>query len=166
VVYSSAPLVADGKVAGRVVVFRDVTERKRAGERLRASEARMQAILTTAADAIITMDNRGIIQSANPASERMFGYAADEMVGHNVELIMPSPYREEHYGYLRRYLQTGEKRIIGAGRELLARRKDGSVFPIHLVVSETEERKLFTGILRDMTEYKRLERVVVAAASK
>ena len=165
-VYSSAPLVADGKVAGRVVVFRDATERKRAEERLRASEARMQAILTTAGDAIITMNIDGIIQSANPASERMFGYTAAEMIGHNVALLMPSPYREEHDGYLRRYLQTGEKRIIGAGRELLARRKDGSVFPIHLVVSETEERKLFTGILRDMTEYKRLEREVVEVASK
>jgi PAS domain S-box-containing protein len=166
VVYSSAPLVTDGKVVGQVVVFRDVTERKRAEEKVRRSEARMQAILTTAADAIITMDIHGIIRSVNPASARMFGYAADEMVGHNVELIMPSPYRDEHDGYLRRYLQTGEKHIIGAGRELLARRKDGSTFPMHLVVSETEERKLFTGILRDMTEYKRLEREVVEVASK
>jgi PAS domain S-box-containing protein len=166
VVSTSAPLVTDDKVAGLVVVFRDVTERKRAEEKVHRSEARMQAILTTAADAIITMDIHGIIQSVNPASARMFGYAADEMVGHNVGLIIPSPYREEHDGYLRRYLQTREKHIIGVGRELLARRKDGSVFPMHLVVSETEARKLFTGILRDMTEYKRLEREVVEAASK
>jgi PAS domain S-box-containing protein len=166
VVYTSAPLVTDGKVAGLVVVFRDVTERKRAEEKARRSEARMQAILTTAADAIVTMDMHGIIESVNPASEQMFGYAAAEMVGHNVGLLMPSPYREEHDGYLRRYLQTGEKHIIGAGREVLARRKDGSVFPMHLVVSETEERKLFTGILRDMTEYKRLEREVVEVACK
>jgi PAS domain S-box-containing protein len=166
VIYSSAPLVTDGKVAGLVVVFRDVTERKHAEEKVHRSEARMQAILTTAADAIITMDLHGIIRSVNPASARMFGYAANEMVGHNVGLIMPSPYREDHDGYLRRYLQTGEKRIIGAGRELLGQRKNGSVFPMHLVVSETEERKLFTGILRDMTEYKRLEREVVEVASK
>jgi len=165
VVYSSALLVTGGKIAGHVVVFRDVTDRKQAEAKLRESEARMQAILTTAADAIITMEIHGIIRSVNPASERMFGYTADEMVGHNVGLIMPSPYREEHDGYLGRYLQTGEKHILGAGRELLARRKDGSLFPIHLVVSEIEERKLFTGILRDMTEYKRLEREVVEAAT-
>src|SRR6516165_2133051 len=165
VVYTSAPLVTDGKVAGLVVVFRDVTERKRAEEKVHRSEARMQAILTTAADAIITMDMHGIIQSVNPASARMFGYGAAEMVGQNVGLIMPSPYREEHDGYLRRYLQTGNKHIIGASRELYARRKDGSTFPIHLTVSEIEERKLFTGILHDMTEYKRLERDAVETAS-
>jgi PAS domain S-box-containing protein len=165
VVYSSAPLVSGGKVVGLVVVFRDVTDRKRAEARLRESEARMQAILNTAADAIITMDIHGMIQSVNPASARMFGYGAAEMVGQNVELIMPSPYREEHDGYLRRYLQTGNKHVIGASRELYARRKDGSIFPIHLTVSEIEERKLFTGILRDITEYKRLERDVLETAS-
>jgi PAS domain S-box-containing protein len=126
----------------------------------------MQAILNTATDAIITMDIHGIIQSVNPASERMFGYAAAEMVGQNVGLIMPSPYREDHDGYLRQYLQTGNKHIIGASRELYAQRKDGSIFPIHLTVSEIEERKLFTGMLRDVTEHKRLEREVVEAASK
>jgi PAS domain S-box-containing protein len=166
VVYTTAPLVTDGKVAGQVVVFRDVTDRKRAEQKLREGEARMQAILTTAADAIITMDIHGVIQSANPASERMFGYAPDEMVGLNVGLLMPSPYREEHDGYLRRYLQTGNKHIIGGSRELYARRKDGSTFPMHLTVSEIEQRKLFTGILREMTEYKRLEREVLEAASK
>jgi PAS domain S-box-containing protein len=96
----------------------------------------------------------------------MFGYAAAEMIGYNVGLLMPLPYREEHDVYLRRYLQTGEKHIIGGGRELEARRKDGSIFPIHLVVSEIEERKLFTGILRDMTEFKQLEREVVDVASQ
>jgi PAS domain S-box-containing protein len=126
----------------------------------------MQAILNTATDAIITMDIHGIIQSVNPASARMFGYAAGEMVGQNVRLIMPSPYREEHDSYLRRYLQTGNKHLIGASRELYARRKDGSIFPMHLTVSEIEERKLFTGILRDMTVYKRLEREVLEVASK
>jgi PAS domain S-box-containing protein len=155
-----------GEFTGYIGSCIDITERKRAEERLRASEARMQAILNTASDAIITMDIHGIIQSVNPASAQMFGYAVDEMVGHNVGLIMPSPYREEHDGYLRRYQQTGEKRIIGARRELLARRKDGSTFPIDLVVSETEERTLFTGILRDMTEHKRLERELVEVASQ
>jgi PAS domain S-box-containing protein len=166
VVYSSAPLVTEGKVAGRVVVFRDATDRKRDEERLRQSETRMQAVLNTAADAIVTMDIHGMIRSVNPASERMFGYTAAEMIGHNVGLLMPSPYRDEHDRYLTRYLQTGEKHIIGVGRELEARRKDGSIFPMHLVVSEIEDRKLFTGILRDMTHYKRLEREVMEVASQ
>jgi PAS domain S-box-containing protein len=95
----------------------------------------------------------------------MFGYSAAEMVGHNVGLIMPSPYQQEHDGYLTRYLQTGQKHIIGVGRELEARRKDGSIFPMHLVVSEIEDRKLFTGILRDMTQYKRLEQEVLDVAT-
>jgi PAS domain S-box-containing protein len=166
VVYSSSPLVSGGKVVGMVVVFRDVIDRKEAEARLRESEARMQALLDTAADAIITMDIHGMIRSVNPASERMFGYAGAEMVGRNVGLLMPSPYREEHDRYLTRYLQTGQKHIIGTGRELEARRKDGSMFPIHLVVSEIEDRKLFTGILRDMTDFKRLEREVVEVASQ
>jgi PAS domain S-box-containing protein len=166
VVLTSAPLIYGSKVAGLVVVFRDLTDRKRDEGRLRQGEARMQAILNTAADAIITMDIHGMVQSVNPAGERMFGYAAAEMIGHNVGLLMPSPYREEHDGYLTRYLQTGERHIIGVGRDLEARRKDGSIFPVHLVVSELEDRKLFTGILRDMTEYKRLERAVVEIASQ
>jgi PAS domain S-box-containing protein len=156
----------NGEFTGYIGSCVDITDRKRAEERLRASESRMQAILNSAADAIITMDIHGIIKSVNPASERMFGYAAAEMVGHNVGLVMPSPYREEHDGYLRRYLQTGEKHIIGARRELYARRKDGSIFTVHLAVSETEERKVFTGILRDMTEYKQMERELVQVASR
>jgi PAS domain S-box-containing protein len=164
---NTAPLLDEhGTVRGVVGAYMDISERMRAEKKVRQSEARMQAILSTAADAIITMNIHGIIQSVNPASERMFGYVAAEMVGQNVELIMPSPYREEHDGYLRRYLHAGEKHIIGVGRELFARRKDGSIFPMHLVVSEIEERKLFTGILRDMTEYKRLERAVVEVASE
>jgi PAS domain S-box-containing protein len=156
---------SDGQVTTLSGVAIDVTERKRGEQDLRASEERMRAILDTAMDAIITMDIHGTILSVNPASERMFGYSAAEMIGHNVGLLMPSPYREEHDGYLRRYEKTGKKQIIGAGRELEARRKDGSIFPMHLVVSEIEARKLFTGILRDMTEYKRLEREVVEIAA-
>jgi PAS domain S-box-containing protein len=164
---NTAPLLDEcGAVRGVVGAYMDISARKRAEENLRESEARMQAIMNTAADAIITMDIHGMIHSVNPASERMFGYAAAEMVGHNVGLLMPSPYRDEHDGYLKRYLETGEKHIIGGSRELEGRRKDGSTFPIHLVVSEIEDRKLFTGVLRDMTQYKRLEREVVEIASK
>lgn len=157
---------ASGEFTGYIGSCVDITDRKRAEEALLHSEARMQAILNTATDAIITMDIQGVIQSVNPACERMFGYAAAEMVGHNVRVIMPSPYWEEHDGYLSRYLQTGERHIVGAGRELFARRKDGTIFPMHLAVSEIEDRQLFTGILRDMTEYKQMERELVDVASR
>jgi PAS domain S-box-containing protein len=166
VVLSASPLVSDGKVSGQVVVFRDVTDRKRAEERLRQSEARTQAILTSAADAIITIDYGGIIQSVNPAAERMFGYAAAEMVGQNVNLLMPSPHREAHDGYISRYLRTGEKHIIGINRETVGRRKDGSVFPVDLAVSEIPQLKHFTGIHRDLTERKQLERELVEVVSQ
>jgi PAS domain S-box-containing protein len=166
VVYSCAPILSEGKAAGLVIVFRDMTERKRAEEKRRESEAHVQAILNTAADAIITIDSHGIIRSVNPASERLFGYAAAEMINDNVNLLMPSPYREEHDNYLTRYLQTGEKHIIGIGREIQGRRKDGSIFPMHVAVSQTEDGKFFTGIVRDMTEYKRLEREILEIAAQ
>ena len=120
---------------------------------LRDSEARTQAILHTAVDGIITIDDRGIVESFNPAAERLFGYTADEVVGQNISMLMPSPYREEHDGYLARYLQTGEPHIIGIGREVHARRRDGTTFPISLAVSEVRlaGRRMFTGIVHDLT---------------
>lgn len=143
----------------------DITERKAAESALHASEERLRAILNTVADAIITIDQRGIIASVNSATERMFGYAAAEMIGQNVSMLMPSPYREAHDGYMAKYAQTGEKHIIGFSREIYARRKDGTVFPTDLAVAEIEHLKLFTGIHRDLTERKQLEREVVGAAS-
>jgi PAS domain S-box-containing protein len=119
----------------------------------------LRAILDTAVDAFITIDERGTVESFNPAAERLFGYAAAEVVGQNVRLLMPSPYAEEHDGYLRRYLATGERRIIGIGREVVARRKDGSTFPIDLAVGEAviDGQRVFTGVVRDLTERKRAE---------
>jgi two-component system CheB/CheR fusion protein len=170
---------SDGKVVSASVTGRDITERKRAEETLRRNEeqfklmaehasdreARLAAILNTAADAIITIDVRGAIQSVNAAAERMFGYAAIEMIGQNVKTLMPAPYRYEHDRYLARYLQTGEKHIIGTGREVEGRRKDGSTFPVDLAVSEVGHLKLFTGLLRDISRRKELEREVVEIAS-
>ena len=110
-------------------------------------------------DGIVTIDDRGMVDSFNPAAERQFGYRADEVVGKNVSMLMPEPYRTEHDDYLARYLITGERRIIGIGRELEGRRKDGSLFPMELAVSEAVlgDRLLFTGIIRDITERKKAE---------
>jgi PAS domain S-box-containing protein len=112
----------------------------------RSSEARLAAVLETAVDAIITIDQHGIVQSVNPATERMFGLRAEQIVGRNVSMLMPAPYALEHDGYMERYLRSGERRIIGIGREVAARRGDGSVFPVDLAVSEVQPGKLFTGI--------------------
>lgn len=155
---------------------RDITEQKRAHalleyeiqqrtDALRKSQEQLAAVLHTAADAIITINATGIIQSVNTATERMFGYTAGEMIGQNVKILMPAPYREEHDRYLTNYDKTGVKKIIGIGREALARRKDGSIFPVDLAVSEVDHLKLFTGILRDITRRKELEREVVEIAS-
>ncbi len=123
---------------------------------LRDSEERLRAIVSTAVDAIITICQDGIIESFNPAAERMFGYRAAEAIGRNVNLLMPSPHHEQHDGYISRYLETGEAKIIGIGREVLARRKDGSTFPVDLAVSEHEhgKKRRFTGIIRDISQQK------------
>lgn len=124
---------------------------------LNQSEEQLRAVLNTAVDAIITIDRRGHIVSVNPATLKMFGYSEEELAGQNVKMLMPSPYHEEHDGYLQRYHETGEKRIIGIGREVVGQRKDGSTLPVELAVSEMPELGLYTGILRDVTERKRYE---------
>ena len=139
---------------GRLLwLVRDITARKQAEAGLRDSEARQHAILQTAVDGIITIDERGIVESFNPGAERLFGYSAEEVIGQNISILMPAPYREEHDSYLARYLQTGEPHIIGIGREVRAQRRDGTTFPIALAVSEMhlDGRRMFTGIVHDLT---------------
>lgn len=128
-------------------------------KRVEAGEARMRVILDTATDAIITIDSAGLIQSFNPAAEAMFGYTATDVVGHNVAMLMPSPYKEEHDNYLHSYLTTGVRKIIGIGREVEGRRQDGSIFPIELAVSEARlgNQCTFTGIVRDISARKAVE---------
>jgi two-component system CheB/CheR fusion protein len=155
----------DGKVVSASVIARDIGERKHGQQALRDREERLQAILNTVDDSIITIDRRGLIQAINPATERAFGYTAAELIGQRVNMLMPSPYGEEHDDYLARYLRTGEKHVIGTHREAEARRKDGSVFPVELAVSEIEHLQLFTGIIRDLTQRRQLERDVVETAS-
>jgi PAS domain S-box-containing protein len=163
---NTAPLLDEhGTVRGVIGAYMDISDRKRTEERLRASEARMQAILNTAADAVITIDYRGIIQSVNPATERLFGYAAGEMVGQNITMLMPSLYGEEYARHLERYLRTGVRSIIGSGREIQAQRKDGTTFAADLAVSDMAPLRLFTGILRDISPRKQLEREVLEIAA-
>lgn len=121
---------------------------------LEAAEARLRSILQTVPDAMIIIDERGRIESLSTTAERLFGYAADEACGQNVSLLMPSPYREQHDAYIGRYLETGERRIIGIGRIVVGQRKDGSTFPMHLTVGELRagDRHHFTGFIRDLTD--------------
>jgi PAS domain S-box-containing protein len=149
----------EGRVIGVLGTYEDITERKQAEEALRDREALLRAIVNTAVDGIITIDEQGIVQSYNPAAERLFGYTAQEVIGHNVAMLMPSPYREEHDTYLANYLRTGQAKIIGIGREVLGQRKDGSVFPIELAVSEVHlgNQRMFAGIVHDVTERKAAE---------
>jgi two-component system, LuxR family, sensor kinase FixL len=119
-----------------------------------AREAHLASILETVPDAMIVIDERGLIQSFSSAAERQFGYTAAEVIGKNVSMLMPSPYRESHDGYIERYLRTGEKRIIGIGRLVVGERKDGSTFPMELAVGEMRsgDRRFFTGFIRDVTQ--------------
>ena len=130
---------------------------------LRDMASRLRGIVDTAVDGIITIDERGLIETMNPAAVRIFGYAVDEVVGKNVSMLMPEPYRSEHDGYLDRYQRTGERRIIGIGREVRGRRKDGTEFPMDLAVSATSlgQRRIFTGLVRDITARKRLEQEIL-----
>ena len=119
----------------------------------RSAEYRLQAVIDTAVDGIMIIDARGTVRLYNPACERLFGYTADQVVGRNVNMLMPEPYRSEHDGYLESYNRTGRKKIIGIGREVTGRRKDGSVFPMHLSVGEyrDEDETLFVGIVHDIS---------------
>jgi two-component system sensor kinase FixL len=140
-------------------MLRDLTKRVHLEDELGASEARWRAIVDSAVDGIIVIDAHGQIEAFNLAAERLFGYSAHEVLGRNVDMLMPSPYREEHDTYMTRYLATGRAKIIGVGREVQGRRKDGTTFPLHLSVGEMAlqgERK-FTGILHDLSSRVQME---------
>lgn len=145
-------------LAGGALVALYARIRRESRER-RESEERLRAVVETAVDGIITIDGSGRIESFNPAAARLFGYSEAEVIGRNVSMLMPEPDRSQHDGYLRRYLDTGERHIIGVGREVTAQRRDGKRVPISLAVSEMHlgARRLFTGILHDLTQRKRAE---------
>jgi two-component system sensor kinase FixL len=124
-----------------------------------ARQAHLQSILDTVPEAMIVIDERGIMQYFSSAAERLFGRRAADAIGQNVKMLMPSPYRDAHDGYLQRYLNTGERRIIGIGRVVVGQRKDGSTFPMELAVGEMRSgaQRFFTGFIRDLTERQKTE---------
>lgn len=138
----------NGKTISTRAIFRNVTKRKKIERALSESEARQRAIMENA-----------VVESFNPAAEQIFGYRAEEVVGRNVNILQPEPYHSLHDGYIRNYLTTSKARVIGIGREVSGRRKDGTIFPLYLAVSEVclENRRIFTGIVRDITKRKQAE---------
>ena len=150
---------SSGALRGFVRVLRDVTDYHAANRAVERREKHLQSILDTIPDAMVVIDEKGVVMSFSAAAERTFGYREEEMLGRNVSMLMPSPDRENHDSYLSRYLETGERRIIGIGRIVAGLRKDGTIFPMELAVGEalSEGQRMFTGFVRDLTEKQRSE---------
>jgi two-component system, LuxR family, sensor kinase FixL len=145
--------------SGFIVIARDITDWLMAEENLKAREAHLRSILETVPDAMVVIDEQARIQSFSATAVRLFGYDPQEVIGKNVNVLMPGPYREQHDGYMQRYLDTGERRIIGIGRVVVGERKDGSTFPMELAVGEMRSGgiRYFTGFIRDLTERQQTE---------
>ena len=128
-------------------------------QELAEAEERLRSVVNHVVDGIVTINEHGTVDSCNPAAEKIFGYSASEIIGQNVKMLMPEAIRSEHDGYLVHYLRSGEAKIIGFGREVVGRRKDGTTFPMDLAVSEFQlgQYRYFTGIIRDISERKRAE---------
>jgi PAS domain S-box-containing protein len=148
-------------ITGYLGVALDVSARRKAEREMRHSETRLRAIVDNVIDSIITINAQGIIQSFNPAAERMFGYGAADVIGSNVSMLMDEPHRSQHDGYLDNYMATGHAKIIGIGREVEGLRRDGSSFPAELTVTEVDVsgRRIFVGVIRDLSERKKVERM-------
>lgn len=151
-----------------VCVIYDLTEMKRMEEALFEAQAKANAIITETVSGIITIDEFGSIESFNPAAERIFGYHAEEVIGKPINILMPTPYHREHEHYMRNYMQTGVRKIIGIGREVTGLRKDGTTFPMELAVSEVKlrDRRIFSGFIRDISERRRLERELLSISEQ
>ena len=149
----------DDKIDGVVATFVDIGERRRAADALRESEARLRSLIDGVANSIVTINEAGVVQELNAATTKIFGYAPEELIGRKVDTLIPEPHHSLHDGYIKRYLETGKARIIGISREVEARRKDGSLFPAELTVTEIRHggQRLFIGFLRDLSERRRFE---------
>lgn len=163
--------VSEVKLAGRRIftgIVRDISERKAAERALVESESRAQAVLNTVVDGIITIDRLGTVASYNRACETIFQYRSEEVIGKNIKMLMPGHYATAHDSYLANYNATGEKKIIGIGRQVEGQRKDGTVFPLDLSVSEVKikGRSIFTGIVRDISERKAAEDALRASEER
>ncbi|MFZ2311690.1 MAG: PAS domain S-box protein [Methylobacter sp.] len=157
---SASPILnLQGNITQAVAIFADISEIREKENKLKEEEARHRALLNSSLDAIITADTSGTIQSVNPATERIFGYNSEELLGHNVKLLMPEPHHSRHDRYLENYLKTGRAKMLGTVREMSALRKDGTVFPVELAVTEVKlpRGSLFKGIVRDISERKAAE---------
>ncbi len=148
-----------GAATHHIGLVEDISAGRRTQRELQESTERLQAVLDAAVEGIVLIDPAGTIQLVNPAVRKLFGYAAQDLLGENVKILMPEAWRDEHDGYLARYRETGEKRIIGIGRQVEGRRCDGSTFPLDLTVSEVRlgDELFYLGMLRDITERVRLE---------
>ena len=149
-----------GRHPYRIAIVEDLRPQQRASNEQRENAARLKSILDAVPDAMIVIDERGIIESFSPSAEAMFGFSAAEAIGRNVAMLMPAPYRDQHDSYLERYRTTGERHIIGIGRVVTGQRKDGTTFPMELSVGEAiaGDTRRFTGFVRDLTERERTER--------
>jgi PAS domain S-box-containing protein len=160
---------ADNKIGGILVFSEDITARKLVEDALGESESRLRAIVETALDSIIVIDEIGTIMAANSQTRVLFGYEIDEMVGRNVKMLMTDKDASSHDGYLKNYMENGERKIIGAGREVEGRRKDGATVPLDLAVAEWRDpknKRYFTGILRDLSERKLAAKTLAASEER
>lgn len=153
----------DIRLAFAEKLAQDKVQRSIIEDKLRESEARYRSIVETTVDAIITISERALIRTFNKAAEKLFQYEDSEVIGKNVKILMPEPYKSEHDDYIQNYLSGGQRKIIGIGREVTGKRKDGSTFPMYLAVSEIKlrEQRIFTGIIRDISEQRRLEQEIL-----
>src|SRR5450631_4831195 len=134
-----------------------------------AEAAWLRAVVETAVDGVILIDAQGGVLMFNPACEKLFQYQAAEVIGQNVRNLMPGPYRDAHDVYLENFHRSGERKIIGIGREVIGQRKDGSTFPMHLSVGEAKQDEgtsIFVGIVHDLTEHERVERALRESAAR
>ena len=155
-----APMTNDeGEIDAILISFQDITALGAAENKLDRAHSILRSILTTIPDAMVVIDEDGLISSFSATAEKMFGYEQEEVIGKNVKILMPMPYRDAHDGYMQRYLDTGEKRIIGIGRTVVGCKKDGTTFPLQLEVGEAKigEERYFTGFIVDLTEKKQTE---------